>query len=156
MDAHDSIDTLNQLIETCKDGEYGFDRSAEQLRSLDAQHLFTRRAVAYHDAARELQDLVQQLGGKAAESGHLAATLHRGWVAVKAKLAETPDAAILEAAENGERCAKQRYEQALATSLPPPVRAVVEHQYSAVLRSHAQLRALREDARGVVGVDGER
>jgi len=33
MNTSDVIDVLNDLIETCRDGEYGFRASAEQARS---------------------------------------------------------------------------------------------------------------------------
>lgn len=150
MDHRDTIKTLNDLIETCKDGEYGFRSSAEHLRGSDAKQLFTRRAEDCRIAAAELQQLVRDLGGKPEDSGSAAGKVHRGWVAMKAKLAGSPDKAILEAAERGEDAAKERYQQALEQSLPPEIRPVVEQQYSGVLRNHAQVRALRDDARGTV------
>jgi uncharacterized protein (TIGR02284 family) len=151
MDSSNTVETLNDLIETCKDGEYGFRSSAEHLRNADTQQLFLRHADECAVAAAELQDLVRQLGGKVENNGSLAGAVHRGWVAVKAKLAGSADKAILEAAEQGEDTAKERYHTALRESLPPQVRAMVERQYSGVLRNHAQVRALRDEARAVAG-----
>ena len=44
MTNDDIIDTLNKLIETCKDGEYGFRTSAEHAKSADLKSVFMRRS----------------------------------------------------------------------------------------------------------------
>lgn len=147
MNSDDMIDTINDLIETCKDGEYGFRASAEHMRMADTQQLFIRRADECRAAATELQNLVVQLGGKPEDSGTMAGAAHRGWVAVKGTLATYTDIAILEETERGEDTALERYRSALDQELTPQVRAVVERQYEGVKRNHAQVRALRDPSR---------
>jgi uncharacterized protein (TIGR02284 family) len=147
MSNDDIIDTLNDLIETSKDGEYGFRTSAEYLKDATLKQTFTARAEECRQAAAELQAMVVRFGGKAEDSGSAAAALHRGWVAVKGVLAGYSDKAILEETERGEDTALASYRKALDQSLPPDVRAVVERQYEGVKRNHLQVRTLRDQAR---------
>lgn len=147
MENDDVIDTLNKLVENCKDGEYGFQTSAEYLRSPDIQQSFMSRAQQCRVAASELQTLIKELGGTPLAGGTVAGAVHRGWVAVKGALAGYSDKAILEEAERGEDAALARYREALEQALPPSVRLVVERQFEGVKRNHAQVRSLRDQAR---------
>ena len=147
MDNDDIIKLVNSLIETSKDGEYGFRTSAEYIRNAATKQLFLRRAEDCHNAALELQALVTELGGKAEDSGSTAGAMHRGWVAVKGTLAGYKDLAILEDVERGEDTAVKRYREALDKDLPPRVRAVIEGQYQGAKRNHDQVRSLREQER---------
>jgi hypothetical protein len=90
MNHDDVIDTLNDLIETSKDGEYGFVACAEHMSNANTKQLFVRRAAECRAAAAELQALVVRLGGSAEDSGSVAGAAHRGWVAVRARLPATP------------------------------------------------------------------
>lgn len=147
MSNDDIVDILNDLIETSKDGEYGFRTSAEYLKAVDTRRLFEGRADECRRAATELQTLVQQYGGNPENSGSASAAMHRGWVAVKGTLAGYSDKAILEETERGEDVALESYRHALAESLPTDVRSVVEDQFEGVKRNHAQVRQLRDQAR---------
>jgi uncharacterized protein (TIGR02284 family) len=147
MDNDDVIDTLNDLIETCKDGEYGFRTCAEYLKNPDIRQLFAKHADECRQGAAELQALVVQCGGKADDGGSATGALHRGWVAVKGTLAGYSEKAILEETERGEDVALNAYREALEQDLPPQVRTVVERQYEGVKRNHAQVRTLRDQAR---------
>jgi len=149
MDQKSLINCLNDLIETCKDGEYGFRRTAEHLHTADLQSVFAARAEECKQAASELQALVVQLGGNAQDHGSVAGAAHRGWVAVKGTLAGYSDVNMLEEAERGEDVAIERYREALAKDLPPDVRVVVERQYEGAKRNHMQVRALRDQARAM-------
>lgn len=143
----DTVDILNKLIETSKDGEYGFRASAEYLKSPDIQRLFLQRADECRQAVVELQSQVAQYGGKAEDSGSAAGAVHRGWVAVKGKLAGYSDKAILEETERGEDKAMSDYREALEAQLPAEARSLIERQFEGVKRNHAQVRALRDQAR---------
>ena len=143
----DTVDILNKLIETSKDGEYGIRTSAEYLKSPDIQRLFLQRADECRQAVVELQSQVAQYGGKAEDSGTAAGAVHRGWVAVKGKLAGYSDKAILEETERGEDKAMSDYREALEAPLPAEARSLIERQFEGVKRNHAQIRALRDQAR---------
>ena len=148
MDNKDIVKTLNSLIETSKDGEYGFRLSSEHAQSDLIKSLFLARAGECAQAASELQTLVLQYGGKAETTGSATGSLHRGWVAVKGTLAGYSDLNMLEEAERGEDVALEQYRNALRqVDLPGEVRSLVERQFQGVKYNHDQIRGLREQAR---------
>jgi len=147
MDHKSLIHLLNDLIETCKDGEFGFHSTAEHASSPDLQRLMETRSEACRQAAAELQGLVVHLGGDAEARGSVAGAAHRGWVAVKGTLAGYSDLNMLEEAERGEDAAIERYRKALEQPMPPDVRSVVERQYEGARRNHQEVRRLRDEAR---------
>ncbi|NBD22127.1 PA2169 family four-helix-bundle protein [Aquabacterium fontiphilum] len=144
MNNEDVIDVLNDLIENCRDGEYGFRACAEHTQSTELRELFQSRARECGGAAVELQALVTQFGGRPEDGGTASGAMHRGWVAVKGTLSGYTDLAMLEECERGEDVAKARYQKALGESLPPSVRLVVERQFQGAQRNHDQIRALRD------------
>lgn len=146
MDRDDIIDTLEDLVETSKDGEYGFRTSAEHVKNPEIQRLFLERADECRMAAQELQRMIVQQGGKVEEEGgSVSGAMHRGWVSVKGSLSGYSDLAMLEEVERGEDTALKRYREALNdTSLPTEVRSLVERQLQGVQRNHDQIRALRD------------
>lgn len=137
------VNLLNNLIETSKNGEKGFQAAAEDTKSAELKALFQRRAVDCGSGAAELQAVVTQLGGKPEDSGTIAGAVHRGWMNLKQAVAGREDLAILEECERGEDVAKKNYADALKETLPENVRAVVQKQYDGVLRNHDQIRDLR-------------
>jgi uncharacterized protein (TIGR02284 family) len=138
------ISVLNDLIETSKDGERGFQQAAEDTAHADLKALLLKRAESCTQGARELQDLVQKLGGKPESGGSVTGALHRGWVDVKSAVGTRTDHAILADCEKGEDVAKKRYSDALEKDLPADVRMVVERQYQGVVENHDRIRDLRD------------
>ena len=147
MDRDDTINQLNKLIETCRDGEYGFRACAANVKSPDLQTIFLRRADDCVRGAAELQALVARLGGKVEDDGSISGALHRGWVSVKAVLTGKSDVAILEECERGEDTAMDRYREAIKAPLPADVMDVVRRQYDGVKRNHDQIRTLRDQVK---------
>lgn len=144
MDNKEVISTLNDLIETCKDGEYGFRECAENAKSESLRSLFSARAKDCEQAARELQMQVSQLGGEPDTGGSATGALHRGWVAVRATLTGYSDQAMLDECERGEDAALARYRKALKEPLPAAIMTVVSRQAEGVQRNHDQVRDLRD------------
>jgi uncharacterized protein (TIGR02284 family) len=144
MSNEEIIDTLNDLIETCKDGEYGFEQSAEYTRDAELKTLFRQRADDCRRGLQELNALVSECGGTPEDSGSVAGALHRGWVTLRQSISGNEDHAILAECERGEDVAKARYRKALEQNLPEPVRAVVQKQFEGVQRNHDQIKALRD------------
>ena len=88
MKDEEVIGVLNDLIETCKDGEYGFAKCAERVNTASLKGLMLKRSAGCRSAARELQSLVVRHGGEPTERGSVLGALHRGWVSVGS--AQTP------------------------------------------------------------------
>lgn len=146
-DPKDVIDALQDLVECCKDGEYGFRTSAEQATSSELKSVFQQRADDCRRGADELNAKIRALGGKAEDSGSALGAMHRGWVSVKSTLSTYDDKAVLEECERGEDNAMARYRKALKQQLPDDVRQVVERQAQAVQRNHDQVKRLRDQYR---------
>ena len=147
MDSQDTIDVLNTLIETCNDGERGFRKAAEHMQSTDLRALFMDRANECRQAGADLRSQVVQLGGEPETGGSASGALHRGWTSLVGSVSGWSDKQLLEACERGEDSAMTRYRDALDEALPDNVRMLVERQYEGVKRNHAQVRALRDQAR---------
>jgi uncharacterized protein (TIGR02284 family) len=147
MDHEDVIGTLNNLIETCKDGEYGFRTCAERVESQQLRTVFLERADSCREGAAELQAEVTRLGGRAETDSSTTGTLHRGWVTLKSMLAGDSDQAALDECERGEDAALRRYRDALKEDLPSETAAIVQRQYEGVKRNHDQIRTLRNAKR---------
>jgi uncharacterized protein (TIGR02284 family) len=146
-DRDDVIDVLNDLIETCKDGEYGFNACAQQATRADLKSVFMQRADDCRGAAQELAEQIRSLGGKPKESGSAMGAVERGWVAVKAKLSSYDDKAVLEECERGEDNALARYRKALKKPLPAGIKLIVERQMQGAQRNHDQIKMLRDQFR---------
>jgi len=143
-DDEEIIDTLNDLLESCRDGEYGFRECAEHTRSEDLKILMHRHSGECRAAGLELQTLIRQLGGKPDDGGSVSGALHRGWVSVRATLSAYSDQAMLNECERGEDAAVARYRKALKQNLPQSIRNVVERQAQGAQRNHDQIKALRD------------
>lgn len=151
MNNDDVISTLNDLIETCKDGEQGFRTCAEDIKDAQMKSFFTSRAQACAESAAELQQEVRTLGGTPETSSSIAGALHRRWVDIKGLVTGKDDEAILNECERGEDVAKRSYETALGKALPANIKAIVERQYSGVMKNHDQVKAMRNQARAANG-----
>lgn len=147
MDNDDVISTLNDLIETCKDGEEGFRTCAEDISESQLKALFTDRAQKCNSAAMELQELVVSLGGDPETKSSMSGTMHRRWVDIKAAVTGKDDESILNECERGEDVAVASYRKALEKDLPSNIRSVVERQYEGVLSNHDKVKALRDQVR---------
>jgi uncharacterized protein (TIGR02284 family) len=154
--AHDNEDVigyLNDLIETCKDGEKGFrdaasrvgDDGEPQLRTV--LNLYAQQRALF---VAELENEVLRRGGKPAESGHVSASLRRGWLEVKSALKVGPDyadsgdyeAEVLATCEAGEKAAMENYQDVLKKMLPSDLLSIVENQYAEIRQAHERLRFL--------------
>jgi uncharacterized protein (TIGR02284 family) len=92
--------------------------------------------------AGELQDEVRRMGGEPAEAGSVTASLHRGWMGLRAALTGDDDGAVLAECERGEDAAVAVYKAALDVDMPANVRSLVERQF-------AELREARQHIRGL-------
>jgi len=143
----DTESVLNELIETSKDGEKGFEKAAEDASDAALKSLFSDCARRCREGAAELQTLVRARGESPEQTGSAAGALHRGWMSLKEAMTSRDDKAILEECERGEDHAKAQYRKALERDLPADIRAVVDRQYQGVVANHDRVRALRDQYR---------
>ncbi|MEP6571979.1 MAG: PA2169 family four-helix-bundle protein [Gemmatimonadota bacterium] len=141
-DTKDVISTLNNLIETCRDGQEGFMHAAEQTKSPELQSLFDNFARQRSQFVNDLQVEVRRLGGDPEQHGSAGGSLHRGWIDLKAKITGRDEHAIVAECERGEDAAVRNYEEALEEDLPDDLLPVVERQYMQIVQAHDRIRAL--------------
>ena len=142
-DTKDVASVLNDLIETCKDGQEGFKKAAEKVKESSLKSLFSKYSAQRAAYAQELQSAVTQLGGEPETSGHVAAALHRGWINLKEALAKDEDKAIIFECEAGEDAAMKAYKEALSKGLPTDVQMLVQRQFAGVQEAHGIVRDLK-------------
>ena len=139
--------TLNDLIETCKDGEEGFRSGAEKLKQREVHLLFLELSQQRSRFAGELQAEVTNMGGEPAKSGTTAGAIHRGWIGLKSAVTGDSDHAILEEAERGEDAAVKNYREALGKKLPDYIQEIVLRQFREIEQAHRTVRELRDTSR---------
>jgi uncharacterized protein (TIGR02284 family) len=141
--SQEAVSTLNDLIETLKDGKNGFETAAADVKDPAVKSTFQEFAQQRAQLAGELQAEVRKLGGEPEQSGTVAATAHRGWMNIKNTLGGG-EKSILNEAERGEDFAVKSFEKALVKELPLEVREVVRRQYDEVKQAHDRVRDLRD------------
>jgi uncharacterized protein (TIGR02284 family) len=143
-DNDDVISTLNNLIETARDGQNGFQTAAEGVKQSELKQLFAKYSQQRAQFVGELQDEVRRLGGDPENTGSVAATLHRGWINIKSAVTGADENAIVSECERGEDSAVSNYRGALDADMPANIRAVVERQYAQVKEAHDRIRSLEK------------
>lgn len=141
-DTDDVISTLNNLIETCKDGQNGFQTAADGVKTSELKTLFHTYAQQRAQFSGELQNEVLRLGGDPEKTGSVAATLHRGWINIKSAVTGSDEGAVIAECERGEDSAVRNYKDALAENLPENIRSIVQSQYAQVQEAHDRIRSL--------------
>ena len=106
-DRGDVIDLLKDLVECCKDGEYGFRECAEQAKREDLKSTFLQRADDCRRGAQELNECLRRYGAAPEDGGSALGAMHRGWVSIKSKLTTYDDKAVLKR-PNGARTTPRR------------------------------------------------
>jgi uncharacterized protein (TIGR02284 family) len=143
MDRDDVISTLNDLIETSRDGEEGFRQCAESVKSAKLKSFFEQKSERCREAVMQLTQIVREMGGDPEKSSSMSGTMHRFWVSIRSSISGMSDHAILDECERGEDVAKRSYEKALAQDLPGDVRRVIERQFAEVKANHDKVREMR-------------
>ncbi|HYE25476.1 MAG TPA: PA2169 family four-helix-bundle protein [Clostridia bacterium] len=140
-----TINVLQKLIETCRDGQNGYREAAENVDDHQLRQFFNEQSLERAQFAGELENHVQRLGEHDPNrSGSMRGTLHRKWFDLKQALGGGI-ASVLSSVEQGEDRAKEQYDEALRDeSLPSDIRAVVRQQADRVISAHDRVRDLRD------------
>lgn len=149
MSDRTELTVLNQLLETCRDGEHGFQFAAKHATDADVKDLFTTLADERGRFAESLLPHVHRLGGQANTAGSNAGAIHRGWMNLKGTVTGYQDQVLLAEAERGESVATRAYKEALTGMLPPTASDLVAQQYAGICDAHARITALAK-ARAVI------
>jgi uncharacterized protein (TIGR02284 family) len=150
MDENNAVSVVKELIETCKDGQKGYQDGASKVKRPDLKAFFNEQSQERGRFAGELEAELHRLeaGDKDKDkkvSGSVAGSLHRAWIDTKVSLG-AGDKAILEWMEQGEDRAKDAYQKASSASLPGNVAELVRRQAASVQKAHDKVRNLRDTA----------
>jgi uncharacterized protein (TIGR02284 family) len=139
--------TLNQLIQTCKDGESGFASAAMAVEEPSLQRLFQSFSQQRTEFVAELELEVRRLAQDPVQSGHATAALRRSWMDLKAGIVGWSDGQVIAETERNEDQALDTYEKALQSALPQDLRVMVERQLTQLREARQQLRSLEGSQR---------
>ena len=139
-----TINVLQDLIETNRDGQHGFRTAAEDSKDAELSRVFTEFSTQRTTFVAELQDRVRGLGGDADKSGSVSGSLHRGWIDLKAAISSNEPHAVLSEAERGEDAAVKAYREALEENIDPISRGIISRQYASVQAAHDRVKQLRD------------
>jgi uncharacterized protein (TIGR02284 family) len=142
----ETISTINDLIETLKDGQEGFRQAAEAVEDPELKSLFHEYSLQRSRFAGELQSEALRLGETRPEdSSSAAGAMHRTWINLKSAIAKRDNHAILAECERGEDSAVKEYQEAMEDEdLTAPVREIISRQYTEVKSAHDRVKQLRD------------
>ena len=143
MDRDDVIGTLNDLIETSKDGEEGFRTCADAVKTPQLKAFFEQKAERCRIGASQLQQKVRELGGDPRPDVEPEAMRRTADRAAAFGIGGMDEHAVLDECERGEDFAKRAYEEALQDDLPADVRTLIGKQYREVKMNHDSVRDMR-------------
>jgi uncharacterized protein (TIGR02284 family) len=138
---------LNDLIQTCKDGQEGYLTAAENVSDEEVRKFFNQCSLHRAKFAGELQSLAHELGDSNPEyASSVAGAIHRGWINLKSAIANREAHAILRECERGESCAVEEYDKALQLALPANIRETIFRQCTAIRADHDHVSTLADSA----------
>lgn len=144
MDSNKVTSTLNDLIETCRDGQNGFKEAAENVKSPELKTFLNQLGTERAQFVNELQLEVRGLGDDPQKSGSAAGAMHRVWMDIKGTLTGKDDHSILSECERGEDSAVDAYKDALKLGLPTNIHQIVERQFQSIKLTHDRVKQMRD------------
>jgi uncharacterized protein (TIGR02284 family) len=147
MDQNNAISVVEDLIETWKDGQKGYQDAATHVKRADLKTFFNEQSLERSRFAGELEAELVHLGKPDKKvSGSVGGTLRRAWIDTKVSLGGG-DKTILESLEAGEDSAKDAYQKALRGTLPANLIEIVRRQAASVQHAHDKVKSLRDAAK---------
>lgn len=138
-----TIAALRDLISVRRDSEQALRMCAAFLAAGPLAALCARSAAECAEASRELEALIERLGGLRQAHGAVAGFWRSGWPGLRAALARAEDGAILDMCERGESWILEAYRNALDDHLPDFVRDAVLRQFEVLMSTHDAIRGCR-------------
>ena len=144
------ISMLNNLIETCRRGQNGFQNAGESIRNSEFRRLFNIFSQQRVQFITELQSEVHRLGGDTSKVNN-AAPRTRNTVPFRSSTAMKSagvrdEATIIGECQREEEAAVNDYQEALKADLPLDVQYVVKRQYMNIKDAFDRIRILQRAA----------
>src|SRR3984957_20869452 len=112
MDVNNAVSVLEEIIQTNKDGQKGYQEAAAKVKRPDLKTFFDEQALERGRFAAELEAELNRVGKPDKKlSGSVLGTLHRAWIDTKVSLGGG-DKTVLDWFEHGEARPKEAYQRA--------------------------------------------
>lgn len=141
MNTVDTIELLNRLIVTAKNGENTLRAAAEEAHHVELKAALRDGSDFFQRAASDLQEAIRQIGGKPRELGSFDNTLHRTWMHLKSTALGRDESELLDMLEEDEASFERQFAAAVARDdTDPDIHALLERQYEGARRQHEEIR----------------
>ena len=136
---------LNDLIQTCEDGQKGFRDAAGKIEDEELKALFLTYSSQRSQFADELTTATRDEEDEGAQDCSIVSgPLHQGWMKLKAAIAGNNQQTILAECERGEDDAVSAYQRTLDTAeLSANVRGIIERQFKEIKKARERVRQAR-------------
>jgi len=141
---HGSMDVVNDLIQTCIDGQKGFEAAAKAVDEPVLRDELVGYSWQRQQFATELRSRLKTLSEDSPEHGSASGAMHRGWMNLKSSVGANDGHAILAECERGEDVAEAVYLKAMQAPLPDDYGKVISRQFQTIQRTHDRIKALRD------------
>jgi len=136
--------TVNNLIEICRDGMEGFETAANAVNDGTLKNELEQYGSQRGVFAAALSNAMEEMGFQPRTHGSISGALHRGLISLMKIAPGDNEHAVLVACERGEDAALEAYMEASGTPLPGAIAELVSTQYQIVKATHDRIRTLRD------------
>lgn len=145
MDNARTIRLLQELVDTCRDGQNGYRDAADHVTDSHLREFFNEQSLARAGFAGELEQEIIRLGKADPDtSGSAAAAIRRAWIDFRSELGGG-DTTILASVESGEDSAKAVFEKVLREpNLREDLAMLIRRQVTSIMAAHDHVRSLRD------------
>jgi uncharacterized protein (TIGR02284 family) len=140
-----TIKIVQDLIDSCGDGQNGYRDAAEHVTDSNLRHFFNQASLERAGFAGELEQELINLGeADPGRTGTVGAAARRAWIDVTAVLGGG-DRAILRSVETGEAAARKSYEKALEKKeVPEHLAMLIRRQLASIAAAYDHVCSLRD------------
>jgi uncharacterized protein (TIGR02284 family) len=139
-----SKEVMNDLIQTCIDGQKGFEAAAKAVDDPTIKDELAGYSWQRQQFANDLKSQMKASGEEPSERGSASGAMHRGWMSMKSAVGASSGHSILAECERGEDVAEEVYRKAMRSGLPSEYNKVVSMQFQTIQRTHDRIKALRD------------
>jgi uncharacterized protein (TIGR02284 family) len=140
----ETLAALNELLEDAQDGELGFREAAEHVKTPGLSALFGRCAQNCREAAAELQEAIERLGGQVEPGSSVGGAAHRVWIHIREFFGGASGETMPTECAPGEDALLGRYRKALKQNLHPEIHVMVRRQFERAQRNCDMIKSLRD------------
>ena len=141
MNTVDTIELLNKLVVTAKNGEQTLRAAAEEAHHPQLKDSLQEGSDFFKRAASDLQAAIRSIGGKPRELGSFDNTVHRTWMHLKSTALGRDESELLDMLEEDEAQFERQFAVAAAREdIGPDIHAMLERQYQGTQRQHEEIR----------------